>query len=42
LSLSIGFSHYGSGFEGTLEDMLFETDRRMYAAKRTVPGVLGQ
>ena len=42
LSLSIGFSHYASGFDGSLEDMLFETDRRMYAAKRTGPGILGQ
>ena len=42
LSLSIGFSHYTSGFEGSLEDMLFETDRRMYAAKRTGPGIHGQ
>ena len=42
LSLSIGFSHYPIGFDGSLEDMLFETDRRMYADKRTGPGMLGQ
>src|SRR5678809_593648 len=33
LSLSIGFSHYQNGFAETLEDMLFETDRRMYEDK---------
>jgi diguanylate cyclase (GGDEF)-like protein len=35
LSLSIGFSHYPSGFEESLEDMLLETDRRMYVNKRS-------
>ena len=35
LSLSIGFSHYPGGFEESLADMLFETDQRMYADKRT-------
>jgi two-component system cell cycle response regulator len=35
LSLSIGFSHYPGGSEASLEDMLFETDQRMYADKRT-------
>ena len=35
LSLSIGFAHYQSGFADSLEDMLFETDRRMYVDKRT-------
>src|SRR5688572_29129 len=34
LSLSIGFSHYPGGSEASLEDMLFETDQRMYADKR--------
>jgi diguanylate cyclase (GGDEF)-like protein len=34
LSLSIGFTHYASGFEQSLEDMLFETDKRMYMDKR--------
>jgi len=34
LSLSIGFSHYQIGFAESLEDMLFETDRRMYVDKR--------
>ena len=34
LSLSIGFSHYKKGFVESLEDMLFETDRRMYIDKR--------
>jgi diguanylate cyclase (GGDEF)-like protein len=34
LSLSIGFAHYESGFEKSLEDMLFETDKRMYVDKR--------
>jgi len=35
LSLSIGFSHYPGGFEESLADMLFATDQRMYADKRT-------
>ena len=35
LSLSIGFAHYEVGFPETLEDMLFETDKRMYVDKRT-------
>lgn len=35
LSLSIGFSHYPGASEASLEDMLFETDQRMYADKRT-------
>jgi two-component system, cell cycle response regulator len=35
LSLSIGFSHYPGGFEESLVDMLFATDQRMYADKRT-------
>jgi diguanylate cyclase (GGDEF)-like protein len=35
LALSIGFSHYASGFDQTLEEMLFETDKRMYVDKRT-------
>jgi diguanylate cyclase (GGDEF)-like protein len=39
LSLSIGFSHYVSGFAESLEDMLFETDRRMYVDKRAGAGV---
>jgi diguanylate cyclase (GGDEF)-like protein len=34
LSLSIGFSHYPAGFAADLDDMLFETDQRMYAQKR--------
>lgn len=34
LSISIGFSHYPSGSTESLEDMLFETDRRMYADKK--------
>jgi len=38
LSLSIGFSHYPGGFEESLVDMLFETDQRMYADKRTGTG----
>lgn len=37
LSLSIGFSHYLGGFEESLVDMLFATDQRMYADKRTGP-----
>jgi two-component system, cell cycle response regulator len=41
LSLSIGFSHYSAGFTESLEDMLFETDRRMYAEKRNSAGVTG-
>src|SRR4030095_8438056 len=39
LSLSIGFSHYQHGFAETLEDMLFETDRRMYVEKRASAGI---
>jgi len=35
LSLSIGFSHYPGDSENSLEDMLFETDQRMYVDKRT-------
>jgi two-component system cell cycle response regulator len=39
LSLSIGFSHYPGDSEASLEDMLFETDQRMYVDKRTgTPG----
>src|SRR5688572_27571548 len=34
LSLSIGFSLYPGDSETSLEDMLFETDQRMYADKR--------
>jgi diguanylate cyclase (GGDEF)-like protein len=37
LSLSIGFSHYPGDSETSLEDMLFETDQRMYVDKRTGP-----
>jgi diguanylate cyclase (GGDEF)-like protein len=39
LSLSIGFSHYKNGFVESLEDMLFETDRRMYEDKRAGSGI---
>lgn len=39
LSLSIGFSLYKSGFGESLEDMLFETDRRMYEDKRAGSGI---
>ena len=35
LSLSIGFSLYPGDSETSLEDMLFETDQRMYVDKRT-------
>jgi diguanylate cyclase (GGDEF)-like protein len=35
LSMSIGISHYESGFTASLSDMLFESDRQMYADKRT-------
>jgi diguanylate cyclase (GGDEF)-like protein len=35
LSLSIGFSLYSGDSETSLEDMLFETDQRMYVDKRT-------
>jgi two-component system, cell cycle response regulator len=38
LSLSIGFSHYPGNSETSLEDMLFETDQRMYVDKRTAMG----
>jgi diguanylate cyclase (GGDEF)-like protein len=38
LSLSIGFSHYPGNSETSLEDMLFETDQRMYIDKRTGTG----
>ena len=40
LSLSIGFSHYQKGFAESLEDMLFETDRRMYVDKRAGSGAV--
>jgi two-component system cell cycle response regulator len=35
LSMSIGVSHYESGFTESLSNMLFESDRQMYADKRT-------
>ena len=35
LSMSIGVSHYESGFTESLSDMLSESDGRMYADKRT-------
>ena len=35
LALSIGFSLYPGDSDTSLEDMLFETDRRMYVDKRT-------
>ena len=35
LSLSIGFSLYPGDSDTSLEDMLFETDQRMYVDKRT-------
>lgn len=34
LSVSVGFARFEEGFTESLEDMLFETDRRMYADKR--------
>ena len=35
LSISMGVSHYESGFTESLAEMLSESDRRMYADKRT-------
>jgi two-component system cell cycle response regulator len=34
LSLSIGFTQYASGFTKSLNEMIFESDRRMYEEKR--------
>ena len=34
LSVSVGFAHFEQGFTQSLEDMLFESDRRMYDDKR--------